>query len=84
MVAPLVMDSSAELRGEPLVLYVMGRIYGVLLPPLLLLSVWGALTLLCEIHDRLEDQNDILEGRDGPITVAREEVVVDDDQQWRR
>jgi hypothetical protein len=86
LVAPLVMNSGAELRGEPLVLYLMGRIYGVLLPPLLVLCAWGALTMLCEIHDRLEDQNDILEGKNDliAVTVDDDQVVIDDEQRWRR
>ena len=86
MVAPLVTNFSAELRGDPLVLYVLGRMYSVLLPPLFVLSVWGALTMLCEIHDRLEDQNDILEGRDDAIAVDSdsEDLVLDDEHRWRR
>ena len=83
MVASLVTNSAAELRGEPLVLYVLGRMYGVLLPPLLVLCAWGALTVLCEIHDRLEDQNDILESLGDPIAVDSEEMVADDEQRWR-
>lgn len=54
---------------QPTIMTVVSLPYHLVLPVALFFA-WGALTALCEIHDRLEEQADLMSGDESPTDAA--------------
>ena len=75
---PVVVDVSLPSLPQPPIVTVVSLPYHLVLPVALFFA-WGALTALCEIHDRLEEQADLMsedESRTDPNNGAQKAVPI--------